>query len=248
MVWKLDFDWHTLLNADVPDIYSTSLDAAAIAPTLVLNQNAKARERERETERKREREREREREKERGRRVGPFQNMNVSSCKGCTRKGASYGSLRILVKAINLQLSKVRQFLQSKPSYTKFALAIRKFKRIKAFARLNYELWCMHLAYVDKLAKDNNGVKLLLVRQDLFDRTVVAKGMKTKDSEKTACVFLPMNTKMNRPTKFRVDKGIRFTGEFKRLCKAVGVQVYSTSSESKAAFAELTIRSLKKIL
>ena len=41
----------------------------------------------------------------------------------------------------------------------------------------------MGLAYVDKVAKDNNGVKYLLVRQDLFDRTVDAKGMKTKDSK-----------------------------------------------------------------
>ena len=28
----------------------------------------------------------------------------------------------------------------------------------------------MDLAYADKLAKKNNGVKYLLVRQDLFDR------------------------------------------------------------------------------
>ena len=41
----------------------------------------------------------------------------------------------------------------------------------------------MDLAYVDKLAKDNNGVKYLLVRQDMFDRTVDAKGTKTKDSK-----------------------------------------------------------------
>ena len=38
----------------------------------------------------------------------------------------------------------------------------------------------MDLAYVDKLAKENSGVKYLLVRQDLFDRTVNAKGMKKK--------------------------------------------------------------------
>ena len=54
---------------------------------------------------------------------------------------------------------------------------------MKAFARFKNEIWCMDLAYVDKLAKDNNGVKNLLVRQDLFDRTVDAKGMKTKDSK-----------------------------------------------------------------
>ena len=30
----------------------------------------------------------------------------------------------------------------------------------------------MHLAYVDKLSEDNNGVKYLLVHQGLFERTV----------------------------------------------------------------------------
>ena len=60
----------------------------------------------------------------------------------------------------------------------------------------------MDLAYVDKLAKDNNGVKYLLVRQDLFDRNVDAKGMKTKDSEETVRAFLSMITKKNRLKKF----------------------------------------------
>ena len=101
-----------------------------------------------------------------------------------TQGGAAYGSVRILVKASNLSVSKVRQFLHSKLSYTNFTLATRIFKRMKAFARFKNETWCMDLAYVDKLAKDNNGVMYLPVRQDLFDGTVDAKGMKTKDSKK----------------------------------------------------------------
>ena len=55
---------------------------------------------------------------------------------------------------------------------------------MKAFAGFKNEIWCMDLVYVDKLVKDNNGVKYLLVRQDLFDRTVDAKGMKSEDSKK----------------------------------------------------------------
>ena len=42
----------------------------------------------------------------------------------------------------------------------------------------------MDLAYVDAIANDKNGVKYLLVRQDLFERTVDAKGMKTVDFKK----------------------------------------------------------------
>ena len=66
---------------------------------------------------------------------------------------------------------------------------------MKAFGRFKNEIWCMYLAYVDKLAKNNNGVKYLLVRQDLFDRTVDAKGMKSKDSKETVRAFLTIITK-----------------------------------------------------
>ena len=131
-----------------------------------------------------------------------------------TQGGAVYGSVRNLVKASNLSVSKVRQFLHSKPSYTKFTFATRKFKRMKAFARFKNEIWCMDLAYVDELAKDNNRVKYLLVRQDLFDRTVDAKGMKSKDSKETVRAFLTVITKKNRLKKIWVDKGTEFAGEF----------------------------------
>ena len=106
----------------------------------------------------------------------------------------------------------------------------------------------MDLAYVDKLAKDNNGVKYLLVRQDLFDRTVYAKGMKAKDSKETVKTFSKMITKKNRPNETWVDQGTEFAGEFKKFCSAEGIEIYSTMSETNAAFAERTIRSLRNIL
>ena len=91
-------------------------------------------------------------------------------------------------------------------------------------------------------------MKCLLVCQDLFDRTVNAKGMKTKDSQETVKAFSSMITKRNRPKKMWVDKGTEFAGAFKKFCAAEGIQVHSTMSETKVAFAECTIRSLKNIL
>ena len=88
---------------------------------------------------------------------------------------AAYGSVRNLEKATKFSPSSVRAFLHSKTSYTRFTQARLKLKRMRAFARYKDENWCMDLAYVDKLAKDNNGVKYLLVRQDLFDRPVDGK-------------------------------------------------------------------------
>ena len=135
-----------------------------------------------------------------------------------------------MAKASRLPVSKFRQFLHSKDSYTKFTLAVPKFRRMRAFSRFRSEIWCMDLAYVDKLAIENNGVKYLLVRQDLFDRTVNAKGMKTKDSQETVEAFSSMITKRNRPKKIWDDKGTEFARAFKKFCAAEGIQVYSTMS------------------
>ena len=57
-----------------------------------------------------------------------------------------------------------------------------------------------------------------------------------------------MITKKNHPKQIFVDKGTEFAGEFKKLCKAEVIQIDSTMSETKAAIAERTIRSLKKIV
>ena len=182
--------------------------------------------------------------------MDPFQNLNDKSCRDFTRKDgfAAYGSVRNLAKAAKLSPLKVREFLHSKTSYTRLTQGTRKFKRMRAFARFKNEIWCMDLSYVDKLPKDNNGVKYLLVPQDLFDRTVDAKGMKTKDSKETVKTFSKMITKKNRPKKIWVDQGTDFAGEFKKFCSAEGIEIYSTMSETKAGFAERTIRSLENIL
>ena len=150
--------------------------------------------------------------------------MNVRSCKDCIRKV-------LLLTVLYATWQKLADY---------------QYQRL--FARFKNEIWCMDLAYVDKLAKENNSVKNLLVRQDLVDRTVNAKRMKTKDSQETVKAFSSMITKKNRRKKIWVDKGTEFSGAFKRFCAAEGIQVYSTMSETKAAFAERTIRSLKNIL
>ena len=164
-----------------------------------------------------------------------------------TQGFAAYGSVRTLAKAAKLSPLKVREFLPSETSYTRFTQPTRKFKRMRAFARSKNEIWCMDLAYVAILAKDNNGVKYLLVRQDLFDRTVDANGIKTKDSKETVKTFSKKISKKNRPKNIWVDQGTEFAGEFKKYCSAEGIEIYSTMSETKAAFAERKIRSLKNI-
>ena len=165
-----------------------------------------------------------------------------------THGPAAFGSARNLAKDSKLPVSKVRQFLHSEDSYTKFTLATRKFRRMRAFARYKNEIWCMDFAYVDKLAKDNREIKYLLVRQEVFDKTIDVRGLKTKDSTETLRAIAQLITKRKRPQKIWVDKGKEFAGEFKKFCDREGIQIYSTMSETKAAFAERAIRSLKNVL
>ena len=159
-----------------------------------------------------------------------------------TQGFAAYGSVRSLAKAAKLSPSKAREFLHSTTSYTTFTQETCKFKKMKVFARFEGEIWCMGLAYVNNLAKGNKSVNYLLVRQDLFDRSVDAKRMKTKDSKETVKTFSKSNTKKNRPKNYWVDQGTEFAGEFKNFCSAEGIEIYCTMSETKTGFAECTIR------
>ena len=72
--------------------------------------------------------------------------------------------------------------------------------------------------------------------------------MKIKASQETVKAFSSMITKRSGPKKIWVDKGTEFAGAFKKFCAAEWIQVYSTMSETKAAFAERTIRFLKNVL
>ena len=73
--------------------------------------------------------------------------------------------------------------------------------------------------------------------------------MKTKDSKETNGVFLTTIPKRSRPNKIWVKKGTELATELKKTpCKDDRIQIYSTMSETKVAFAERTIQSMKKIL
>ena len=77
----------------------------------------------------------------------------------------------------------------------------------------------MDLPYLDKLAKNINGVKYLLVRRDLFDRTVDAKRMKTKDSKETFGAFLTMITKKNQFKKIELIREQNLLESLKNYAK-----------------------------
>ena len=87
-----------------------------------------------------------------------FKNMNVKSCKICTHNAVPLMSLSQFSENSQSTSIKGRAILHSEASYRKITPAMRKFKKMKAFARFRNEIWCMDLAYIYELAKDNKGV------------------------------------------------------------------------------------------
>ena len=59
----------------------------------------------------------------------------------------------------------------------------------------------MDFTHVDNLARVNNGVKYLLNHQDLFDRTLDAKGMKNKRFPRNGSCIFNYDYKKNHPRK-----------------------------------------------
>ena len=72
--------------------------------------------------------------------------------------------------------------------------------------------------------------------------------MKTKYAKDTLQAFKKMISRKNTPEKLWVDKGTEYGGIFKKIFKEKSIEVYSTMSETKAAFAERAIQSLKHII
>ena len=137
--------------------------------------------------------------------------------------------------------------MQQKNSHTKYRQTNHKFPRLKVIAYDINEIWSIDVAYVDKLAKYNNGIKYLLVAVDVLSRYLRVVPMRSKSAPDTAKAFKKMIEKV-KPQKIWSDKGTEFKGAFKVLCDEEGIETYTTASETKSAFAERNIRSLKNIM
>ena len=181
--------------------------------------------------------------------AGSFSKSQKAKLQRLYRVGkAAYGSVQNLQKASGLSKKKVTDFLYRKNSYTKFRQAFRHFKRLPAFAKRINEIYCLDLAFMDKLSEFNNDVKYLLICVDVFSRSVRVQSMKSKYASDAVAAVKKMLRKNTKPDRVWVDQGTEFEGEFKKFCKSIDIKIYSARSETKAAVAERAIRSLKIII
>ena len=183
---------------------------------------------------------------------------------------ASFGSRASLKKYSNCSYEQVDNYLHKNETYSKFKQSKKRFLRLKVQTfRLN-EIWSVDLADMQQLARPNNGVNFLFVAVDTLSRFLWVRPIKRKtaDSCRNALKEIisdirnespnmqPLFCRATRgttavpgkPEKIWVDKGREFAGEFASFCQNAAIDLYSTNSETKSAFAERNIRSLKSII
>ena len=133
---------------------------------------------------------------------------------------ASFGSPKRLHTQSKMSMAKVRSYLETKPSFTKYRLIRLNFPRLRVIVKDINEIWSLDLAHVYKLAKYNRDVNYLLVAVVCLSRNLIVEPMKTKYATEAAQAFIKMIT-YKQPLMVWVDDGKEFLGAFESLCEKI---------------------------
>ena len=110
-------------------------------------------------------------------------------------------------------------------------------------------LWEADLAFVQDVAKENDGVNYLLVVIDVFSKYVLVRPMKNKTARSLLEAFDSVLPEGRKPEKLRTYKGTEFLNEsFQQYLKKKNIHFYTANNEPKTSVVERVNRTLKSKL
>ena len=110
-------------------------------------------------------------------------------------------------------------------------------------------IWSVDVAFMEKIASQNDGYKYLLIAVDVLSRRLMVVPIKSKSSKDAAAALEEMiSTAKRAPDKIWIDEGTEFEGAFAKTCKQHGIHTYHTFTETKSSFAERFVRTLKNLI
>ena len=105
------------------------------------------------------------------------------------------------------------------------------------------------MAFVQDVAKENDGVNYLLVVIDVFSKYVWVRLMKNKTVHSLLEAFDSILSEGRKPEKLRTDKGTEFLNEtFQQYLKKKNIHFYMANNEPKASVVERVNQTLKSKL
>lgn len=146
-------------------------------------------------------------------------------------------------------LSDVREFLETKPSYTKHRKARRKFPRNRVECRDINSVWMFDLADYSRLAKWNDKVKFLFHLVDCVSKKGYVIAQKNKTAEVTLDSFKQVVLKAGVVCEFAyTDKGTEWTKITKYLNENSKIHAFAQDPIIKSSLAERFVRTIKDLI
>ena len=91
----------------------------------------------------------------------------------------AFGSISNLRKASGLPRKKFLAYLETSKTYTKFKPAQKKIQRLPVMSLGKDHIWSLDVAYLEKIAKFNDGVKYLPLGVDGLSRKIRVQPLKS---------------------------------------------------------------------
>ena len=140
----------------------------------------------------------------------------------------------------------IQKWAENNLSYLLHKPCRRTLKRNKVYAPEIDSLWEADLAFVQDIAKENDGVNYLL---DVFSKYVWVRPIKNKTAHSLLEAFDSILSEGRKPEKLRTDKGTEFLNEsFQQYLKKKNIHFYTADNEPKASVVERVNRTLKSKL
>ena len=163
---------------------------------------------------------------------------------GCTsfNQPSAFGSISNLRKASGLPRKKVLAYLETSKTFTKFKPAGRKFSRLPVISLGINHIWSLDVAYIEKIAKFNDGVKYLLLAVDSLSRKIRVQPLKSKTALAAKLAFerLVNFETFEFPMKLWADEGKEFKVEFKKSAEKMRSKFTILTMKPKPAWLKCT--------
>ena len=133
----------------------------------------------------------------------------------------------------------IRKWAESNLSGLLHKPSRRNFKQNKVYAPEIYSLWEADLAFVQDVAKENDGVNYLLVVIDVLSKYAWVRPMKNKTIHILLAAFDSVLSEGTKPEKLSTDKGTEFLNEsFRQYLKKKDIQFCTANNEPKACLVD----------
>ena len=151
---------------------------------------------------------------------------------------------------LNITKQQISDFLMTKPSYTQNRQRRLRYRTEKIIVGGMNELHQADLIDMHQYSNFNDGIKFLLLVVDVFSKFIWIRELKDKTAHSVLEAFESIYQKYSDfPVELSTDKGKEFHNKLlTRFFEKNDVKFFSSEGNTKAQFAERSVRTIKRLI